>query len=829
MSRNARPRAIYGQKFEEDDDEKEFVSKKPTPIQDQIATDERGKRRFHGAFTGGFSAGYWNTVGSKQGWVPQEFSSSRDNRGDRVEQRAEDFMDAEDLGEFGIGNRAIKRTAAFGETAAAAPRRMAWERDAASADVSTIAEMLEDVVRPVSDSIGVRMLRAMGWREGRGVGLVSVKQKAKQRGGETAFDREQRQRLAPSHEFANEDVLVKQLTPLNGVHGLGYAGLRHTSVLDETFGQSALALKSSKTGKGIRGQAFGVGAFEDDDDSVYTSYDLSQFDFSLDVSGRAASEQQQQQRVVDATFVLQPNKLNARKFYAPPRLPSNFRGDHKPIPMDTRRLPTMMLDDVRQMSALQRAKFLGENRASVMELVSSKDRKRLERRSRWDIRADEADASESRHQGGEIDEERDRRERNRVEYPDEPLKQARFKQFVLYTRRGLAYPQPTDVSIWEWESEKKEFETRLTAEERAMLPEVRSRAKPLAKTSIAAPIHEILASKFVKEASGELSVGRKDEDKLAAVKMGMFGDRTRQSFQWYPDPLLVKRFNVPNPYPGAEMVGVPHLQKTTIRKEMTAADLGLPSVGLPNTANELQMREKARQEKLSEQQQRAKEDENLIKNEVEVEDDDDQRKIDENETDDESDEEKLKEEAEKAPKSFFDYVFGGGGASSSSSSDSDETDSEDERRRNERKANELHKRKMEIEKKIEMEKSSSATTTRMADVVEIADEPDVEIIEHRQTNSDDLNRTYGPEVPKELSASQGLTAFSVLKYLQDDLKKRREHKKKKKKNKKKEEKRKKEEKKHKKSKKSKKEKKAKKRHSSSSSSDSSDWEEASRK
>ena len=33
-------------------------------------TDARGRRRFHGAFTGGFSAGYFNTVGSKEGWKP---------------------------------------------------------------------------------------------------------------------------------------------------------------------------------------------------------------------------------------------------------------------------------------------------------------------------------------------------------------------------------------------------------------------------------------------------------------------------------------------------------------------------------------------------------------------------------------------------------------------------------------------------------------------------------------------------------------------------------------------------------------------------------------
>ena len=36
-----------------------------------------GKRRFHGAFTGGFSAGHWNTVGTEEGWTPQEFRSSR--------------------------------------------------------------------------------------------------------------------------------------------------------------------------------------------------------------------------------------------------------------------------------------------------------------------------------------------------------------------------------------------------------------------------------------------------------------------------------------------------------------------------------------------------------------------------------------------------------------------------------------------------------------------------------------------------------------------------------------------------------------------------------
>ncbi len=42
---------------------------------DQFVTDSQGRRRFHGAFTGGFSAGYYNTVGSKEGekYIPQLF------------------------------------------------------------------------------------------------------------------------------------------------------------------------------------------------------------------------------------------------------------------------------------------------------------------------------------------------------------------------------------------------------------------------------------------------------------------------------------------------------------------------------------------------------------------------------------------------------------------------------------------------------------------------------------------------------------------------------------------------------------------------------------
>lgn len=95
------------------------------PAWEQEVLDEQGRRRFHGAFTGGFSAGYFNSVGSKEGmssssaphfpcrddanlslfpagWTPSTFKSSRANRGNQaggaggsVVDAARQFMDDE--------------------------------------------------------------------------------------------------------------------------------------------------------------------------------------------------------------------------------------------------------------------------------------------------------------------------------------------------------------------------------------------------------------------------------------------------------------------------------------------------------------------------------------------------------------------------------------------------------------------------------------------------------------------------------------------------------------------------------------------------------------
>lgn len=148
--------------------------KRPLAPEEQIVTDENGRRRFHGAFTGGFSAGFFNTAGSRDGWTPAHFKSSRSDRKTAVGSRPEDFMDAEDLGEFGIAPKGIRASAAFrqpaGDEERGRKRRM--EMGSASAPEGPIPgePVLDQIFRATTETIGSKLLRSMGWKPGQGIG-----------------------------------------------------------------------------------------------------------------------------------------------------------------------------------------------------------------------------------------------------------------------------------------------------------------------------------------------------------------------------------------------------------------------------------------------------------------------------------------------------------------------------------------------------------------------------------------------------------------------------------------------------------------------------------
>ena len=99
------------------------AKRRPPALESQPARDAGGRQRFHGAFTGGFSAGFFNTVGSRDGFQPATFVSSRGARAEPRAARPDDFMDAEDRGEHGIAPRRLQARPEFRETPSGGVKR----------------------------------------------------------------------------------------------------------------------------------------------------------------------------------------------------------------------------------------------------------------------------------------------------------------------------------------------------------------------------------------------------------------------------------------------------------------------------------------------------------------------------------------------------------------------------------------------------------------------------------------------------------------------------------------------------------------------------------
>jgi G patch domain-containing protein 1 len=92
----------------EDETETTITGRGLMPWEQKVRDERTGKRKFHGAFTGGFSAGYKNTCGSEIGFTPSQFKSSRSSRA-VVKQQITDFMDEEDLGEIHLGSNLVTK------------------------------------------------------------------------------------------------------------------------------------------------------------------------------------------------------------------------------------------------------------------------------------------------------------------------------------------------------------------------------------------------------------------------------------------------------------------------------------------------------------------------------------------------------------------------------------------------------------------------------------------------------------------------------------------------------------------------------------------------
>ncbi|KAI4214554.1 MAG: hypothetical protein LQ351_002971 [Letrouitia transgressa] len=198
------------------------------PVWKQEVTDEQGRKRLHGAFTGGFSAGYvvmstpssdwpqlivalryFNTVGSKDGWTPSTFVSSRTDKKKNAsaarQQRPEDFMDDEDLAEAEEARmlQTNRKFAGLGSTA----------------DELSRPDQLMGILRTSGETMGIKLLKKMGWREGQGVG-PKLRRKARTDDGDNAPSEGSQE----THLFAPENSKMIAFVRKDNRRGLGLDG-----------------------------------------------------------------------------------------------------------------------------------------------------------------------------------------------------------------------------------------------------------------------------------------------------------------------------------------------------------------------------------------------------------------------------------------------------------------------------------------------------------------------------------------------------------------------------------------------------------------------------
>ena len=278
------------------------------PLHLQQATDDEGRRRFHGAFTGGFSAGYYNTVGSAEGFTPKTFTSSRGKRAEAdartQDERLEDFLDEDEIAER--KRMRLESTRDY-DTFASRSAREAKER----AEFETRAErdrsaipggplLMDAMVEPVSNSIGIRMLLALGWRRGKGIG-----KKPSRTGGENDAPEPSRRALEDSAAAAAKALTSTTNTPIyvrrpkENVFGLGYDPYALAADVRERRARGGGApagggreeIRPSAARGGLSGIGYGV--FDEDDklrvDDVYGDA-KTEYNFEIVEAGDAEDE-----------------------------------------------------------------------------------------------------------------------------------------------------------------------------------------------------------------------------------------------------------------------------------------------------------------------------------------------------------------------------------------------------------------------------------------------------------------------------------------------------------------------------------------------------------
>ncbi|KAL9109356.1 MAG: hypothetical protein Q9227_005986 [Pyrenula ochraceoflavens] len=587
------------------------------PIWQQEVTDDRGRKRLHGAFTGGFSAGYFNTVGSKEGWTPSSFTSSRSTRAkeskSQRQQRPEDFMDEEDV-----------REAEESKTLATAD----GFEGLGSTDKDAIRRSgLMDLMRPAGESIGARLLQKMGWKTGQGIG-PKVKRTAE---GDDSGE---------LHAFAPPDPPLISITRKSDHKGLGYEGEgrledrpslsvpRSRSTVSHDDSDDEYSVKPASQGKTWNGKAqkprpkggFGVGVLNDIDSEDEDPYSIGpKIRYNKVVGGEKKAKKQMAtgsamsnpllkskpvfmskrkmaqtdlRKCHDGRLPLSGFKLSddaeaiatmslADERFRPPQVPVGWVSSKSKGRNDVSGSNYLSTAEAAKNSTLDskaRANLLGEAPLpgkSVFDFLTPGARDRLAtasgRSNLPEARGEKAPA------GYELtDRERQKNLADLVPqldpeiasqalhravggwspYSDDEIKRLRYRRF-LEVRAGIRQGLPeraSEMTQDDWISEMNEF-----ARSAQVFRPVSGMMASRFTTSSALP-SQTSDSPATIDSLLNKPIAKPSDPAIEAARVGMFGPMTRSVQDFYPTRLLCKRFNVKPPTnvsaePGDEVAG----------------------------------------------------------------------------------------------------------------------------------------------------------------------------------------------------------------------------------------------------------------------------------
>lgn len=563
--------------LEKSKDTGEFV-----PLWKQEVRDEKGRRRLHGAFTGGFSAGYFNSVGSKEGWTPSAFVSSRNDRAKAKVARPEDFMDEEDLQEIRDSRKFVDTADEMdltGGTQAELARREGDEPD-------SMASALEAAMLPApKDSAGARILKKMGWKLGQGIGpRVTLRQRKIQdlqaASGYTKIidpkDVPVDEEEAEKHTYARRDTPVLLVERKDNFHGLGYRpGMR----LNEDGKQGNI-----QTGPNISA-GFGLGALNDadeDDLDVYdsgfgkkagsrTAYDIGSEDDDRIVIGGSSHRPQLQPKSTSTTtfddgtrvlpgFVLFDKPVLEDRWFPLPDIPKDWTPNPRRVwgSADKENLSVEPSQSSRRLTADQRGSALGETPLpaaprSVFEYMSEKDRERIKNIASGLTTPSRPATICIPHMDPNI---ASAALRGFQPFTADPAKQVRYTTYL----KSQAEPESGAEALLKpapgqrVEEFNKELEDYAKAAQifKPVTGAMAGRFTTAAVIESAPEVREGLhkpseSSGSSVQAEPEKPVEEQLSPKAHAAKMGMYGALTREVTPWQPDRLLCKRFGVKEP------------------------------------------------------------------------------------------------------------------------------------------------------------------------------------------------------------------------------------------------------------------------------------------